>query len=49
MVDSKWCGPTVFIFGQKSVFYGLVQKNIPLEGSLIIDNISYTGTFKDNG
>ena len=48
-VNEKWFGPSIFIFDSKGIFYGYFQSNIPTEGTLIIDDVRYVGTFKENG
>ncbi len=48
-INQQWFGPTIFIFDSKGVFYGYFQGNKPVEGTLVIDDVQYKGTFKDNG
>ncbi len=48
-VNDELFGPVIIIFDKKGVFYGYFKEGKPVEGTIILNDARYQGTFDDKG
>ena len=48
-MNDQLFGPVILIFDKKGVFYGYFEEGLPVEGTLVLNDTRYTGTFDSKG